>query len=169
MYSSKGIAMRCVRKDQSSITVTLHYLNDGGATLKFVLRKQEFLLPVVLVAKAMVEISDKELYSRILQGDTNNTFLSSRLGLYSNNFQIFFIFLMVNIECNVYYLSELLLRDAKNYGLYSKNEYSAYLGSHFRNFLPISERCSDQEAGEMLIQRLFRFLILIYFTTLFHV
>lgn len=53
-YSDKGVAMRCVRADQSSVTVTLHYLNSGGATLKFVVRKQEFLIPVVIVAKALL-------------------------------------------------------------------------------------------------------------------
>jgi len=26
--------MRCVRDDQSSVTITLHYLNNGGATMK---------------------------------------------------------------------------------------------------------------------------------------
>ena len=66
-YSDKGIAMRCVRSDQSSVTITLHYLNNGGATLKFVARKQEFLLPVVVVAKALMDITDKELFDRIVQ------------------------------------------------------------------------------------------------------
>lgn len=66
-YSDKGIAMRCVRSDQSAVTITLHYLNNGGATLKFVARKQEFLLPVVVVAKALVDITDKELFDRIVQ------------------------------------------------------------------------------------------------------
>ena len=62
--------MRCVRSDQTSATVTLHYLNNGGATLRFVIRKQEFLLPVILVAKALVNISDKELFDRIVRYDT---------------------------------------------------------------------------------------------------
>lgn len=59
--------MRCVRSDQSSATVTLHYLNNGGATLRFVLRKQEFLLPVILIAKALVNITDKELFDRLVR------------------------------------------------------------------------------------------------------
>ena len=93
-YSDKGVAMRCVRQDQSSVTVTLHYLNNGGATLKFVLRKQEFLLPVVIVAKALVDISDKELFDRIVQKDHANTFLTARL--------------------------EILLRDAKQYNVFTQ-------------------------------------------------
>jgi DNA-directed RNA polymerase I subunit RPA2 len=126
-YSEKGVAMRCVRADQSSVTVTLHYLNNGGSTMKFVVRKQEFLVPVVLIAKALVNLSDKELYDRIMKGDSSNTFLSTRL--------------------------ELLLRDVKQYALSTRGDYCAYLGSHFRGFLPISERTSDEEAGDMLIDR----------------
>jgi DNA-directed RNA polymerase I subunit RPA2 len=127
LYSDKGVAMRCVRPDQSSITVTLHYLNNGGATVKFVLRKQEFLIPVVIVARALCDVTDKELSERVLLGDVSNTFVSTRM--------------------------ELLLRDAKQYGLESQRACLSYLGFHFRAFLPISSRTSDEEAGRLLVQR----------------
>eukprot|EP00605_Chrysophyceae_sp_TOSAG23-4_P002894 GSChrysophyteH1.ASY1.ANO1.3189.1 assembled CDS len=78
-YSDLGVTMRCVRPDQSSITITLHYLNNGGSTMKFTLRKQEFLLPVVVVAKALVSISDKELFDRIVLDENDNTFLTTRI------------------------------------------------------------------------------------------
>jgi DNA-directed RNA polymerase I subunit RPA2 len=74
-YSDLGVTMRCVRPDQTSITMTMHYLNNGGATIRFVCRKQEFLLPVVLLAKCLVDVTDKELFDRVLQGDENDTFL----------------------------------------------------------------------------------------------
>ena len=128
-YSDKGVVMRCVRPDQSSVTITLHYLVNGGATLKFVARKQEFLLPVVIVAKALCEITDKELFDRVVQGDHDNTFMTTRL--------------------------ELLLRDAKQYGIFSSTECLAFLGSHFRLFLPISDRWTDEEAGKLLVERYF--------------
>jgi DNA-directed RNA polymerase I subunit RPA2 len=126
-YSDKGVAMRCVRRDQSSVTMTLHYLNSGGATLKFVLRKQEFLLPVVMVIKALVTISDAEIFERIVQGDKTNTFLTTRL--------------------------ELLLRDFKSYNLFTKSQCQSYLGGLFRNFLPLTSLSTDEEAGSMLIKR----------------
>lgn len=126
-YSDKGVAMRCTRSDQTSVTVTLHYLTNGGATLRFVLRKQEFLLPVVMVAKALHNISDQELFNRIVGGDTNNTFLTTRL--------------------------ELLLRDFKSYKLHSMKQCQEYLGSLFRGSLPISERTDDATAGMILIRQ----------------
>ena len=99
-YTDLGVAIRCVRHtgDQSSITNTLHYLTTGAASLKFVARKQEFLIPVVLILRALscssapdaadaaagppgAGITDEELYNRIVQGDDKNTFLVARAGL----------------------------------------------------------------------------------------
>lgn len=126
LYSDKGVSMRCCRKDQTSVTITVHYLSNGGATLKFVLRKQEFLLPVILVVKSLINISDKEIFDRIVAGNNDNTFLTTRL--------------------------ELLLRDFKNYQLTDIVQCRAYLGSLFRNFLPIPESTSNEDAGRLLIQ-----------------
>jgi DNA-directed RNA polymerase I subunit RPA2 len=126
-YSDKGVSMRCVRRDQTSITITLHYLTNGGATLRFVLRKQEFLLPIVMVARALRDISDKELFDRIVGGDTENTFLTARL--------------------------ELILRDSKRYNMFTSAECRAYLGTLFRNSLPISDKTSDEDAGRLLLER----------------
>lgn len=126
-YTDKGVAMRCTRPDQTSVTVTLHYLSNGGATLRFVLRKQEFLLPVVLVAKALLNISDQELFNRIVGGDYENTFMTTRL--------------------------ELLLRDFKSYKLNTPTECRAYIGSLFRGSLPLSDRADDATCGAFLIER----------------
>jgi DNA-directed RNA polymerase I subunit RPA2 len=54
-YSSLATTCRSVRPDQSAITVTVHYLTDGNCTVRFSVRKQEFLLPAVLVFKALVD------------------------------------------------------------------------------------------------------------------
>lgn len=50
---------------------------------------------------------------------------------------------------------ELLLRDAKQYGIFSRDECLAFLGSHFRVFLPISDLTTDADAGRMLVDRYF--------------
>lgn len=126
-FSDKGVSMRCVRPDQSSRTITLHYLNNGGVSLRFVLKKQEFLLPVVVVAKALSNITDKELFDRVVQNDTANTFVTARL--------------------------ELLLRDTKQLNIFTRVEFLAYLGGRFRDFLPLSDRYSDEQCGKLLVER----------------
>ena len=128
-YSEKGVAIRCVRADQSSATLTLHYLTNGGATLRFVLRKQEFLLPVILIIKSLSNISDKEFFDRVIQGDINNTFMTTRV--------------------------ELILYEAKKYHIQSSQQAKSYLGSLFRMYLPLDDRFSDEDCGNYLIEKYF--------------
>lgn len=45
-FSEFATAIRCVAADESSTTIRVHYLTTGGARLAFVLRRQEFFIPV---------------------------------------------------------------------------------------------------------------------------
>lgn len=146
--------MRCARYngDQTSITNTVHYLTTGGASLRFVCRKQEFLIPVILLLRSLSGggskastvgaadvaagsdrmrggITDEELYRRIVQGDDNNTFLVARAGL--------------------------LLQDAR--ARFSKlntpDECLAFIGARFRRLSLKAETTSDIEIGHFMIRR----------------
>jgi len=129
LYTDKGVMIRCVREmDASSTTLTLHYLSDGSVTVRFAVKKQEFFLPVVILLKALLPCTDREVFERILGGDVSNTHLSDRLLL--------------------------LLFRAKSYGrvLLSQQTALAYLGERFRLVLPdLPPDCSDAEAGSALI------------------
>lgn len=145
-YSDLGISIRCGRHngDQSSVTNTLHYLTTGGATLKFVVRKQEFLIPMILIARALsgsqpskvtdsdtgsaIGITDEEIYRRIVQGDENNTFLRTR--------------------------AQLLLQDAsvRFPDLNTPDECLTYIGSRFRRLSQKAESTSDADIGHYIIQ-----------------
>lgn len=70
-YSDKAVTMRCARPDQSTQTVSLHYLNNGSATLRFAIRKQEFLVPIMVLVRALGDCTDIEVYNRLLQGEVN--------------------------------------------------------------------------------------------------
>lgn len=145
-YTDLGVATRCSRQcgDQSSVTNTVHYLTTGGASLKFVAKKQEFLVPVILILRALsyvkpnsadagagekAGIDDEEIYRRILQGDTENTFLKAR--------------------------AELLLQEARARfpNLNTPKECLAYLGSRFRNLSQRAESTSDIDVGHFMIRR----------------
>lgn len=80
-FTTKAVSIRCARPDQTTITVTLHYLHDGNATLRFSLRKQEFFIPVILVLRALKETTDREVYERVLRGQRGNTHLADRVEL----------------------------------------------------------------------------------------
>ncbi|KAL7481374.1 hypothetical protein ACHAW6_007059 [Cyclotella cf. meneghiniana] len=148
LYTDLGVAVRCQRYngDMSTITNTLHYLTTGGATLKFVARKQEFLLPLVLVIRALSGgdtvahssgnasntvrqgITDEELFDRIVQGDESNTFVRAR--------------------------AELLLREAQQFhGMQTPEECLAFIGSRFRLMSMKANSTSDVAIGHYVINR----------------
>ena len=126
-YTQYGIQIRCTRPDQTSQTIVLHYLNDGNVTFRFSWRKNEFLVPVVMILKALVETNDREIFDGIVGSETKNSFLTDRL--------------------------ELLLRSFKSYNLYSKQETLAYLGDKFRIVLGSSLDMSDIEVGKRGVEK----------------
>lgn len=149
-YTDLGVAIRCSRHigDQSTITNTVHYLTTGGATLKFVARKQEFLIPIILIVRALsgpqsstsssaidgtagsgLGITDEELYNRIVQGNDDNTFLRAR--------------------------AQLLLEDARaRFPHYNTpDECLAYIGSRFRRLSLKAESTSDVDIGHFMLRR----------------
>ncbi|KAI8846540.1 DNA-directed RNA polymerase I subunit RPA2 [Chytridium lagenaria] len=126
-YSQYGIQIRCVRPDQSSQSMTLHYLNDGALNLRFSYRKNEYMVPVLLILRALRDSSDKELFQRITMGRTGNTFLTDRV--------------------------ELLLRSFQRFSVLSKRECLAYIGSKFHIMLDSSEDMTEEEVGMEFLQR----------------
>ncbi|KAI9492937.1 hypothetical protein BDB00DRAFT_764599 [Zychaea mexicana] len=127
-YSQYGVAIRCARPDQSTQTNTLHYLNDGNAMLRFHWRKQEYMVPVMLFLKALVDTSDKEIFDALCQGDVKNTFLTDRV--------------------------ELLLRSFKVYSLYTRDACLSYLGNKFRIIMGLDDDLSDKEVGQALLDKI---------------
>ncbi|KAM3488671.1 hypothetical protein MY3957_008023 [Beauveria namnaoensis] len=131
-YSPYGIIIRSVRPDETSQTNVLHYLNDGNVTFRFSWRKNEYLVPVIMIMKALVETNDREIFEGVIgpmgSKATGNTFLTDRV--------------------------ELLLRTYKSYGLYSKSETRAYLGQKFRVVLGVPETMSDYDVGTEFLRRI---------------
>ncbi|KAG6501709.1 hypothetical protein ZIOFF_041592 [Zingiber officinale] len=61
-YSDKAVVIRCTREDQSSVTLKLYYLENGSARLGFWIRGREFLLPVGIILKALIDTNDHEIF-----------------------------------------------------------------------------------------------------------
>ncbi|KAJ3116756.1 hypothetical protein HK100_000981 [Physocladia obscura] len=125
-YSIYGVSIRCVREDMSSQSMTLHYLNDGALQLRFIYRKSEYMVPVLLVLRALRETSDRDLFMRFTQGKTGNTFLTDRV--------------------------ELLLRSFKGLTVHSRDECRAYLGSKFHVMMDSADDLTDVEAGSEFLK-----------------
>jgi DNA-directed RNA polymerase I subunit RPA2 len=130
-YTKYGMIMRSVRPDQTSQTNVLHYLKDGNVTFRFSWRKAEYLVPVMMILKALVETNDREIFEGLVgfagSEGAKNTFLTDRV--------------------------ELLLRTYKNYGLYTKSKTRAYLGGKFRVVLGVPETMSNYDCGTEFLRK----------------
>ncbi|KAK5058743.1 DNA-directed RNA polymerase I subunit RPA2 [Exophiala bonariae] len=130
-FSKYGIQIRSVRPDQSSQTNVLHYLTDGNVTFRFSWRKNEFLVPAVMILKALVDTNDREIADGIIGSSSSSTpssFVSDR--------------------------TELLLRTYKVYNLKTKTQTLAYLGEKFRPVLMCPLTMSDEKVGEEFLRRI---------------
>lgn len=126
-YSSYGVLIRCVRDDQTSHTLTMHYLTDGNLTVRFSYRKQEYLVPLILILKALKSTNDKEIFDGMAQSETEDTFLLGRI--------------------------EMLLREFKRYKLYTKAQCLTYLGSRFSAVLRDDDDLTDEQIGLQLLKK----------------
>lgn len=127
-YTKYGVQIRSVRRDQTSQTNVVHYLDDGNATFRFSWRKNEYLVPVVMILKALVETNDREIFDGIVGADTGNSFLTDRL--------------------------ELLLRTFKQYNLYGQQETLAYLGDKFRVVFGAADDELDVAVGQQVLDKI---------------
>ena len=84
-------------------------------------------LGMFMFLKAFISTTDREIYEKITNGETSNTFLTDRV--------------------------ELLLREAKQFGVTSPPQALAFLGSRFRNAMRAPERHTDRMVGEALIKQ----------------
>lgn len=129
-YSQYGIQIRCVRPDQTSQTNVLHYLNDGQVTFRFSWRKNEYLVPVIMILKALCDTSDREIFDGIIGSDTKNSFLTDRLELLLTGFK-------------------------KRYPqLKNRRQILQYLGDKFRVVFQASPDKSDYDVGQEVLNRI---------------
>jgi DNA-directed RNA polymerase I subunit RPA2 len=132
-YTKYGILLRSVRPDETSQTNTLHYLEDGNINFRFSWRKNEYLVPVVMILKALVETNDREIYEGIVgpagsKGLQDRQFVSDRV--------------------------ELLLRTYKILDLYGKARTRAYLGNRYKTVLQARADLSDEEVGTEFLRKI---------------
>lgn len=126
-FTSYACMMRCVRDDLFAQTITLHYVSDGSCTLRLLYLKQEFLLPVIAILKALFQCPDSMIYHRILNGaHKDRSIVGDRV--------------------------ESILQQGKNLNLYSQEQCQAFLGSRFRTILTgVTDEMTDSEAGVLFL------------------
>lgn len=85
------------------------------------------MIPLVLILKGLTDASDKEIFQDLIQGESDNTFLTDRV--------------------------ELLLRSAKVWGLHTGNACLEYLGEKFRVVMGCPEDWTNLAVGSYMINK----------------
>lgn len=120
--------MKCVRDDLTSHTIALHYINDGNVFIRIVIRKQEFMIPLVLILKALIDAPDILIFNRIARGNSQNSKLR---------------------EC-----VEVIIAEGKKYGFHNKSQFLDYLGSRFRSLMGLKnvQNLTNEDIGSIFLK-----------------
>ncbi|EGG16401.1 RNA polymerase I [Cavenderia fasciculata] len=124
-YTKYGITIRSVLPDRTSMTNALHYLADGQVTYRFLYKRHEYFLPVAMLLRILGDTTDKEIYQHVVQGDTENTFLTDRI--------------------------ELMLREQRIDHVNTQAEALDYLGSRFRHKAFLPDNFTNRQIAEYMI------------------
>jgi DNA-directed RNA polymerase I subunit RPA2 len=77
--------MRCVRDDLFAQTLTLHYQSDGNCSMRLIYQKQEFLIPVYVLLKSLLDCTDAQIYNRLVKGYFRNRQIGDRVEVLLND------------------------------------------------------------------------------------
>jgi DNA-directed RNA polymerase I subunit RPA2 len=127
--------IRCARLDQSAITIRVYYLQHGSATLGFSHRRQEFLIPIGIVIKALVETNEWEIYERLTavqkeskkgsKGAVGTQFVSQR--------------------------ARIILEEVRRHALFTRHECLEFIGERFRPVMDVSNKLPAAAVGEKVL------------------
>lgn len=110
LFTDLGVLIRCVKEDFTSTNNVLHYLSNGTVKFMCSFRKALYILPLVLVLKALVDCPDAYIYEQLTQGLEDDLYYKDRIAF--------------------------MLRQLQQEGLYSREQVRQYVGRSFRVKLP---------------------------------
>ncbi|XP_058802339.1 DNA-directed RNA polymerase I subunit RPA2 [Phymastichus coffea] len=126
-FSDLGILLRTVRDDNTATTNTLHFVTNGSAKLMFQHRKVLYYVPLILMLKCLINVSDIYIYKTLTAG----------------------------CEDDVYYQNCIInmMRTVHEKDLHTHEQCKAYIGKMFRvklHELPLN--ASDSDVCEFIIK-----------------
>ncbi|EUB58436.1 DNA-directed RNA polymerase I subunit RPA2 [Echinococcus granulosus] len=67
-YTEYAILMRCVRDDEHSAPVILHWVMNGEPTLAFTVENEQLFVPISILLRALMDKTELEIYEDIRRG-----------------------------------------------------------------------------------------------------
>ncbi|CAL8147571.1 unnamed protein product [Orchesella dallaii] len=127
-FTDKGILIRCVRRDRSHCNNVLHYLADGSIKIMFNVGRELFFVPLMMILKALVDVTDEFIYKRCIAGFEDDLYMK---GCITD-----------------------MLRDLHRQGIHSHYGAKRFVGEKFESRIrrQIGEWSTDAQCCEFIVQ-----------------
>ncbi|KAJ4796363.1 DNA-directed RNA polymerase subunit beta [Rhynchospora pubera] len=135
-FTDKAVVMRCVRDDLSGVTLKLYYLQNGSARLGFWIGGREFLLPVGIVLKALIDTNDREIYASL------TSFYSEKYKREKG---------VVGTQL-IGERAQIILDEAKDHELFTRDQCLKHIGEYFQAAMDGFERDSYEVVAEAVLK-----------------
>ncbi|XP_037077258.1 DNA-directed RNA polymerase I subunit RPA2-like [Pollicipes pollicipes] len=76
LFTEHAVQMRCVADDHSVSMNMLHFLSNGSSKLIFRYQKERFSVSPILIIKALLDITDRDIYRRLTEPGDSDYYLS---------------------------------------------------------------------------------------------
>jgi len=125
-YTEFGVTIRSMTEDQTTASMVVHYLSNGTVNVCIFNKKEMFFLPLILLLKALVNFSDREIYQELTRTKEDDNYFT---GCMQN-----------------------MLRQAQSYQLHSQKDVLKYLGDKFRIKLNREDWYSESDIARFLLK-----------------
>ncbi|KAI3709939.1 hypothetical protein L2E82_39709 [Cichorium intybus] len=135
-FTDKAVVIRCVREDQSAVTLNLYYISNGSARVGFRIRGRENLLPIGLVLKALIDTTDHEIFM-------------SLTSVYNEKYEKS----MGSVGTQI--LSErakIILNEVRDLSLFTRIQCLQYIGEYFKPFMDGMENESHSAVADAVLR-----------------
>ncbi|EJW02400.1 hypothetical protein EDEG_03169 [Edhazardia aedis USNM 41457] len=68
-FTEYAVTARCVGEDETGTMMAFHYLIDGNICIRLYYMQKAFYIPVMLLLKSLMEVTDKEIFDAIIGED----------------------------------------------------------------------------------------------------
>eukprot|EP00931_Biecheleriopsis_adriatica_P118111 TRINITY_DN93574_c0_g1_i1.p1 TRINITY_DN93574_c0_g1~~TRINITY_DN93574_c0_g1_i1.p1 ORF type:complete len:1268 (-),score=228.21 TRINITY_DN93574_c0_g1_i1:51-3854(-) len=142
LYTPHAVIMRCMRSDGSTLTNSLHYCRDGSCNLRFSHGREEWLIPLAVVAHSLCQVSDRMLVEMLAGGAVEDAQPGDEPGPNHDLWETVLV---------------MLQQQTKKLQISGQVDARRYLGRTFRIVLgnAVPSRYSDEEIGRYIVRKFF--------------
>ncbi|CAB0043496.1 unnamed protein product [Trichogramma brassicae] len=126
-FTDMGVLIRSVRDDNTAVNNTLHYVTDGSTKLMFSHNKVLYYVPLTMILKCLMDVSDITLHNKLTAGCEDDVYFSNCI---SN-----------------------MMRELHKQKLHSHEQCKAYIGKMFRvKMYEVPPSYTDVEVCDYIIK-----------------